>query len=162
MASDNSGKNIFSASHHFTRDELIRYAHHTLSDREQHEMEKHLVDCLLCSDALKGIAEMENASLLFNVSKELRHRAQRKKLWKKNIFSQNELISIFAVVFLIIFLVLITIFFFSRNEKRVKETSHDGIKLQLENPIDSFKKEQDSIHENADTVNDEVKYILVK
>ena len=109
MASDKSGKNIFSASHHFTRDELVRYAHHRLSEKEQHEMEKHLVDCSLCTDALKGISEMENVMLLFNVSKELHHRAKRKRLWKKSLFSQNELIAIFAVVFLIIFLLLVQV-----------------------------------------------------
>ncbi len=117
MASDNSGKNIFSASHHFTRDELVRYAHHRLSEKEQHEMEKHLVDCSLCTDALKGIAEMENAMLLFNVSKELHHRAKRKKLWKKSLFSQNELIAILAVVFLIIFLLLVSFFFFLKKDQ---------------------------------------------
>jgi len=97
-------KNIFSGSHHFTSDELVRYVHHVLNEQEQHEMEKHLVDCELCSEALKGIAEMENASLLYEVNKDLQFRARRKRLLKKKIFSQNELISIFAVVFLIVFL----------------------------------------------------------
>ena len=83
-----------------------------MSDKEQHEMEKHLVNCQLCTEALKGVAGMENASLLLDVTRELHLRARRKKLWKKNIFSQNEFIAIIAVVFLILFLLLMSIFFF--------------------------------------------------
>lgn len=116
---NSSNKNIFSGSHHFTRDELIRFHYHLVSGKELHEMEKHLVDCTLCSEALKGIAEMENASLLCEVSKDMHFRARRKKLWKKNIFSQTELIALIAVIFLILFLLLMSIFFF---EKRVVKT----------------------------------------
>ncbi len=116
MESDKSNKNIFSSSNHFTRDELVRYCHHLLSEQQQHEMEKHLVDCELCSAALKGVEEMENAARLFDVSKDLHRRVRRKNLWKKNLFSQNELIAIFAVIFLILFLVLITIFFFQKKD----------------------------------------------
>ncbi len=116
MTSDKGHKTIFSASQHFTRDELVRYVHHVLTEKEQHEMEKHLVDCSLCSDALKGVAEMENASLLFQVTRDLHVRARKKRLLKKTIFSQNELIAIFAVVFLIVFLLLMTVFFFARKD----------------------------------------------
>ena len=115
MNRDNNHKNIFSASHHFTRDELVRYHHHLMGDKEQHDMEKHLVNCQLCSEALTGIAGMENASMLMDVTRELHLRARRKKLWKKNIFSQSELIAILAVVFLILFLLLMSIFFFGNK-----------------------------------------------
>jgi len=118
MKSENGNKNIFTSSHHFTRDELIRYHHHMMSDHELHLMEKHLVDCELCSDALKGVAELANASLLIDVGKDLHRRARRKNLWKKNIFSHNEFIAILAVVFLILFLLLMSIFFFA--DKSVK------------------------------------------
>jgi hypothetical protein len=125
----NSGKkNIFSSSAHFTRDELVHYSAHRLNESEQHEMEKHLVDCELCSEALKGISEMKNASGLYEVSKELHLRARRKHLLKKKIFSQNELITIFAVVFLILFLILISIFFFtkqSRNKISLQENKKE-------------------------------------
>ena len=116
MQSGSSRKNIFSSAHHFTSDELVRYHHHLLSPKEQHEMEKHLVDCELCSEALKGVAEMENASLLYEVNKDLHFRARRKKLLQRRVFSQHELISIFAVVFLILFLLMMTFLFFIRKD----------------------------------------------
>ncbi|MCX6290947.1 MAG: hypothetical protein NT126_04210 [Bacteroidetes bacterium] len=106
---------IFSGSHHFTHDELIRYVHHMMNEKQQHEMEKHLVDCTLCSEALKGVAEMENASLLYEVSRELHHRARKKHLLKRRIFSQNELLAIFSVVFLVLFLLLMSVFFFQKK-----------------------------------------------
>ena len=116
MNRNNRNNNIFSSSRHLTGDELVRYVHHVLSEEQLHDMEKHLVDCELCSEALKGVAEMENASMLYEVSKDLRLRAHRKHLLKKRIFSQNELISIFAVIFLLLFLLLMTVFFFMKKD----------------------------------------------
>jgi hypothetical protein len=130
MNSDSRHKNIFSASHHFTRDELVRYVHHVMSEEELHRMEKHLVDCELCSEALKGVAELENASLMYNVSRDLHLRARRKHLLKKKIFSQNELIAIFAVVFLIVFLLLMTIFYFARKDLKQAAGSENKIEQQ--------------------------------
>jgi len=91
-------------------------------------MEKHLVDCELCSEALKGIAEMENASLLYEVNRDLHMRARRKKILHRKIFSQHELIAIFAVVFLILFLLMMTFFFFARKD--VKQVSPGENKIE--------------------------------
>jgi hypothetical protein len=115
MNSKKKKPDIFSSSHHFTRDEMVRYARHNLSEQEQHEMEKHLVDCELCNDALKGVAELDEATVLYKISKELRRRTRRKFHSRKKIYSQTELIAIFAVVFLILFLLLMSIFFFGKK-----------------------------------------------
>ncbi len=118
MNGDKRDKDIFNSSHHLTREELVRYSTYRLNENEQHQMEKHLVDCEFCSEALKGISEMKNASSLYEISRELHLRARRKHLLKKGIFSQNELIAIFAVVFLILFLILMSIFFFPKQNTR--------------------------------------------
>lgn len=131
MNRDKKHRTIFSGTHHFTSDELIRYCHHLLNEQEQHEMEKHLVDCELCSEALKGVAELENASLMYEVNNDLRLRARRKHILKKTIFSQNEMISIFAVVFLILFLLLMTVFFFTKKD--LKKVSPDENKIERKN-----------------------------
>ena len=128
MSSANRPRGIFSTAHHFTSDELVRYHHHLLSPSEQHEMEKHLVDCELCSEALKGVAEMENASLLYEVNRDLHLRARRRKMLHKKIFSQHELIAIFAVVFLILFLLMLTFFFFVKKD--VKQASPGVQKIE--------------------------------
>jgi hypothetical protein len=123
MNIDKKDMHIFSGSHHLTRGELVRYSTNALSEAEKHIMEKHLVDCELCSDALEGIAEMRNASALYEVSRELHLRARKKHMLRKKIFSQNELIAIFSVVFLILFIIMISLVFFSRksNDKSPME-----------------------------------------
>lgn len=130
MKTESSHQNIFSSSHHFTNEELIRFHHHMMTDAELHDMEKHLVDCELCSEALKGIAEMENATVLVDITKDLHLKARRRNLWKKNIFSQYELVSILAVVFLILFLLLMSIFFFGKKELKrpLKEKNKQELK----------------------------------
>jgi len=127
MSINKRNKDIFRDSRHFTREELVRYSKHELNEAAQHEMEKHLVDCELCSEALKGISEMKNSSALYEVSKELHLRARKKHLLKKKIFSQHELVTIFAVVFLIFFLILISIFFFSRQNNKKSPAEENKI-----------------------------------
>jgi hypothetical protein len=128
MKGEDRHKKIFYRSTHMTRDELVRAVHHLLSDHEQREMEMHLTDCELCSEALKGVAEMENASLMYEVSKDLHLRARKKYLLKRTIFSRNELIAIFAVVFLILFLIMMSVFFFMKKNEKAAPT--DEIRME--------------------------------
>lgn len=46
---------IFQNSSCLSKEKLLAYSRGTLSAAEQHEVEKHLTDCELCSDALEGI-----------------------------------------------------------------------------------------------------------
>jgi hypothetical protein len=126
----NGNKNMFSSSQHLSREDLIRYNRNALNEKELHEMEKHLVDCELCSEALEGISEMKNSSSLYEVSKELHLRARKKHLLKKKIFSQNELIAIFAVAFLILFIILVSIFFFRKQDQK-KIPSEENKELRI-------------------------------
>ena len=48
--------NLFSASEPcLTEEQLLLYMQHQLSPFEQHQVEKHLLDCELCTDALEGL-----------------------------------------------------------------------------------------------------------
>jgi len=51
-----SKNNIFESSPCLTLDQLNAYIESKLSEPERFEVEKHLVDCALCSDALEGMA----------------------------------------------------------------------------------------------------------
>lgn len=108
----NKHKTIFSTTNHLTRDQLVRYTRHLMNVSERHLLERHLIDCALCSEALKGVSELEHISSMYQVKKELFQRAHKRKLFKKFSFSKTELISIISIVFLILFLLLITFFFF--------------------------------------------------
>jgi len=51
-----SKNNIFDSSLCLTLDQLDAYIESKLSEHKRFEVEKHLVDCALCSDALEGMA----------------------------------------------------------------------------------------------------------
>jgi len=51
-----SVSDIFSSTSCLTLDQLTAYVEDRLSAHEHHEVEKHLIDCELCSDAVEGIA----------------------------------------------------------------------------------------------------------
>lgn len=52
----NNKTDIFQTSQCLSREKLIAYSKGTLTAAEEHEVEKHLTDCELCSDALEGLA----------------------------------------------------------------------------------------------------------
>ncbi|MBK9637873.1 MAG: tetratricopeptide repeat protein [Bacteroidetes bacterium] len=51
--------------------EMLDYIQGILSSQEQHRIEKHLLDCEFCSDALEGIQLMENPNSLLAIEEEL-------------------------------------------------------------------------------------------
>ncbi len=54
---------IFNETGCIRRDQLLSYRDHKLTGHEKHEVEEHLVDCLLCSDALEGLAFVSSVTL---------------------------------------------------------------------------------------------------
>jgi len=64
------------SSHHpnsscLSTEEMLDYSRGILSPSEQHSIEKHLLDCEMCSDALEGIQMMEDPNSLFAIEQEL-------------------------------------------------------------------------------------------
>ncbi len=55
-------KDIFSSTECLSETDLRAYAENGLSEQEKLRVEKHLVDCELCSDALEGYSLMNNPS----------------------------------------------------------------------------------------------------
>lgn len=67
---------IFSVSDCLSADSLTRYHQKEMDPEEQLAVEKHLVDCELCSDALEGMAEVSDTAA-FNASIDgLNHKIQ--------------------------------------------------------------------------------------
>ena len=67
MKSDSPEKQIFSDTPCLPEEVLMRYARGELSVSEQHEAEKHLVDCELCSDALEGFLLLKNTQSITTI-----------------------------------------------------------------------------------------------
>ncbi len=56
-------KFLFNETGCIRKDQLLAYRDHKLSGNEKHEVEEHLVDCMLCSDALEGLAFVSSSTL---------------------------------------------------------------------------------------------------
>ncbi|MBS1763889.1 MAG: zf-HC2 domain-containing protein [Bacteroidetes bacterium] len=62
---------IFQNSSCLSKEKLLAYSRGTLSAAEQHEVEKHLTDCELCSDALEGIELLHSTHPLDDTVREI-------------------------------------------------------------------------------------------
>ena len=51
--------------------EMLDYTQGILSTQEQHRIEKHLLECEFCSDAMEGVHLMKNPNSLLSIEKEL-------------------------------------------------------------------------------------------
>ncbi len=74
---------IFGSTNCLSQEQLLKYNSNALSQKEKHRVEKHLVECELCSDALEGFSDVSSADIL----NEIRIRVQR-------ITSQQKVVSI--------------------------------------------------------------------
>lgn len=64
---------IFEETGCVRQDALIHYRDNELSDEDKHEVERHLVDCELCSDALEGLSMGVSAALLDEVREDVKN-----------------------------------------------------------------------------------------
>ena len=65
---------IFAPTECLSEDILIKYAEGKTTDAEKHTVEKHLIDCPLCSDALEGFAVLKNSRKFLSHQADLRQR----------------------------------------------------------------------------------------
>lgn len=64
-------KDIFTETGCIKRDLLLRYRDGTLASGDKYEVEKHLVDCPLCSDALEGFMLVSSTASMDEVQNEI-------------------------------------------------------------------------------------------
>jgi hypothetical protein len=112
---DNNGSKLFSETPHLNREQMMDYLHHRLAGKELHDVEKHLVDCSLCNEALEGAKRIRDESRIVTITHELRRLARKRKLVRRKMFSQLDLVSLFGIVFLIIFLIIIAVVMFIKK-----------------------------------------------
>ena len=67
---------IFSNTTCISKETMLRYINKQLSVKELHEVEKHMLDCELCTDALAGIKYAENSSMLFAIDNQIDQRVR--------------------------------------------------------------------------------------
>jgi chemotaxis protein histidine kinase CheA len=99
-----SGKNkykIFTSTDCLSEQTMFDYIDGKLNPGEQHIVEKHLLDCELCSDAMEGLQLLKNRSRITTINKEIDNRIDTPE---RKIFSINYpiVISIAAAFLLLI------------------------------------------------------------
>ena len=99
--------NIFSETGCVQKDILLKYRDGDLNDIQKHEVERHLIDCELCSDALEGLALLTSAKILDEISSEVQHTVRSPK--GINISPQWRTIMIAASISFIAFLSFYTV-----------------------------------------------------
>ncbi|MBI3501516.1 MAG: tetratricopeptide repeat protein [Bacteroidetes bacterium] len=75
-------KDIFANTDCVSEDMLTKYISGKLSPAEKHEVEKHLIDCEMCSDAVEGLSNVKNIS---GITSELNHKIQQRVEKKKEV-----------------------------------------------------------------------------
>ncbi len=144
--------NIFSSSKCLSPAQLESYARGTLTATEQQAVEKHLLDCELCSDALEGIVEQIQKINLQEDVKAINQSLKRKYIRKHTIFfSPLKLSAIAAAILLLLFSASVLVNFFLYKDLKFVADKMDGIKKQL-GEVNIFSRKQvssDSIKVSA-------------
>jgi len=63
---------IFAPTPCLTINQIIGYTDDSLSDKDRHEVEKHLLDCKLCSEAVEGFELCEEKGEVRDILKSLK------------------------------------------------------------------------------------------
>lgn len=99
------------SSDHLSSEELLRYHRRTLTGKETGAVEKHLSKCDLCSDAMKGIAEMRDSSNINFVTLDLKRNLRKRLSARKKIYSRLDIISTIMVIAVLGLIILVAFYF---------------------------------------------------
>lgn len=80
MQKPDKTENMFVRADCLTKEELIGYARGTLTGKRNHNVEKHLLDCELCSDAMEGVMLLKDPAYLEDINNELIRKIGTEKL----------------------------------------------------------------------------------
>src|SRR5690606_11276178 len=69
---------IFSETTCISKETMLKFINKQLSQKELHDVQKHLLDCEFCSEALEGMQHAKNPSILFNIDHQIASRTQQK------------------------------------------------------------------------------------
>ncbi len=69
---------IFSETTCISKETMLKFINKQLSQKELHDVQKHLIGCDFCSEALEGMQHAKNPSVLFNIDHKIAARTQQK------------------------------------------------------------------------------------
>lgn len=99
--------NIFRKNNrHLSADELSGYASGSLNSRERFVVERHLMDCEFCSEALEGIQGLSDAHRLFHIRREMRIQHGQQAGMRRKAISLPVKIAIIATIVILTILIM--------------------------------------------------------
>ena len=87
---------IFSNTTCISKESMLKYINKQLSKKELYVIEKHMLDCELCSDAYAGMSFAQNSSMLFALDNSIDKRAGIRKA--KTPFFRNFMVAASVLV----------------------------------------------------------------
>lgn len=130
---------IFAATGCLSEEQLLKYSHDALSKKERHKVEKHLIECELCTDALEGFAFAPAAAEINDIRSRVQQISYGKpaavKHWKRFLLAA----SIIGMAFISFYFVFqknkpLERKLLSENIKSEQPVSGEEIKIAEENP----------------------------
>src|SRR3989338_5284784 len=76
----NLQNHIFSTTTCISKETMLKFINKQLSQKELHDVQKHLIDCDFCSEALEGMKYAKNSSILFNIDHKSIARTEKKTI----------------------------------------------------------------------------------
>lgn len=76
----NLQNHIFSTTTCISKETMLKFINKQLSQKELHDVQKHLIDCDFCSEALEGMKFAKNSSVLFNIDHKITARTEKKTI----------------------------------------------------------------------------------
>lgn len=143
---------IFSATTCISKETMMKYIKHQLSKTELHEVEKHMLDCDLCSDAMAGMKYATNSATILAIDNKIDNRIAT---GESNPFFRGGWLMAAASLVAIIFGAYFLINLFDENKFSQKEMAvHQQIEEEQNNaaPTENYIKEERIDEDKKDVV----------
>ncbi|MBK7856320.1 MAG: hypothetical protein IPJ79_16805 [Bacteroidetes bacterium] len=138
---------IFNESNCIHQEVLWAYKSNTLTDAQKLEVEQHLVDCELCSDALEGFALMATTIGMNEAVEEVKNLTEKKAIPVKQISGRNTWLAAASIAGLLLFG---AIAFNLLNEKTEEQKVAQKVSLPPQEPEQNLRAASSAPAVNSD------------
>ena len=140
----NNLKDIFKHTDCISEEMLLKYISNKLSPAEKHEVEKHLVDCEMCSDAVDGLKMVTGPKKISAITSELNQKIQQRaaKNEVKIIFLSQYRTQLAVAASIVLILGLVWFFRSNVSMNEMSPASSDKIFADKIEPGTAEKKEE--------------------
>jgi anti-sigma factor RsiW len=101
---------LFTTTQCPTQQQLLDYVQGRLAPEQQHEVELHLADCELCSEAVEGLAAFEKKEQIPGMLKQMKKQMLRKLRTRKRRKEQVTYFTQLAIIVIVILFILLAAF----------------------------------------------------